>query len=223
MFFCPACGSKIVDPTNKYCSNCGKPIGTEQLANETVLQPAQNILTPASPYKYNKRNTIILISLLGLPFLFVFFSWVNKTSTKETPAFIPKVDTYQAVETPKRFLESGFFKHIGESRNALVESLGEPTLVKNGMYVYEEYGWRQIYSIKNGKVHDVLYQELNVDPDIVESKIDRLVMEFGNNGFRRIPDYENVKRFRNSNYEISIMPIRTEIGTYNLGLMAFLK
>ncbi len=223
MAFCPNCGSMIPDPTTKYCGNCGKSLGTEPSSNTPALQSAPSTMPPPQPHRYNKRNTIILISLIALPFLYAIFASVNQKSTEVTPIVSLQGDAFQTSERPKRFLESGFFKHIGENRNELVAAFGEPTFVKNGMYVYEEDGWRQIYTIKNGWIHDAMYQQLNVDSDNIASKVDDLVAEFGKNGFRRISDYDNVKRFRNGNYEISIMPIRTDIGTYNLGLMAFLK
>lgn len=177
----------------------------------------------------DNRKTLYI--LMGV-FTFFYFSGVylsienrlKQYKRQSEEASIPKSPS---ATVPNGFMEDDFYMNIGLSKEELINKLGEPLGIKSlneaDLVIYETYGWRQAYGIKNGHVVHASKYNLGIRADNITYNISILMAELRGAGFDQIPDYDNVKRFTNGRFTISILPIQTDAGDYNLGLMAFMK
>lgn len=221
MNYCPNCGTAVA-AEQKFCSSCGKPLDSNKSEN-AILPKTETIITTINiPNKKIVSRKRVVFSAVGFLVFLILVLLVSK-SPNTTPTSQSFIADYSSEVDSKRMLKSEFYRLIGLTKDQLIQSLGEPTYTNGNMLIYEVPGWRQMYGFKNSRVHNATYQELNVDPSGIISKIEALQKDFADNNFWRISDYDNIKRYRDGTYEISIMPIKTDIGTYNLGIMAFRK
>jgi hypothetical protein len=148
----------------------------------------------------------------------------NSSNTSPDPNS-PAYDSHakQSTESPKDIIETGFYLRIGLSADELVHSLGQPSTINQTLYVYDDLGSRQMYGFKNGAVYSATYILTGIRPISVPGTISDLMTDLESHNFSRISDYQGIKRYSNDDYEMSIVPIKTEDGMYNVSLMAFHK
>lgn len=223
MKHCPNCGAKLSNPSQKFCGECGLPIG-EAHSTEVPFNASEETI----PKKKNLFLSLLnglLIGVAGFVFLvIVFFS--SKTSTYQSsptsnaPALLDRV---QNTYTLRNVVETGFYFNIGLTADELIQKLGEPTSISKTpaiMYTYDDQDSRQTYQFKNNRVHIAQWATSGFQPEDVPTATSDLITDLKQNKFKWVGNKFNNMVYSNGEFEMSVWPVKTDHGTYNIALLA---
>lgn len=173
----------------------------------------------------NRKTLYILMGVFTF-FLFgsVYMSIGNRLHEYDIRIHEDTTPSQPSTTSLYGYLDDKYFNNIGLTRDDLISKLGEPFgSKKNGNFeliIYETDGWREVYSIKEGIVRDVTKYNLGIRPDNLNYCISLLSVELRSAGYIQISDVQNATRFSNDLFTMTILPIQSNAGDYNLGLLA---
>jgi hypothetical protein len=218
MNFCPDCGSSIQSSTSNFCPECGKQINN-------ILIPSEKDVNQGSFLPWLSRyKTVISFGLIGFLCLMVLLKIVINSSYKyERPVTSEQITSEQTPKLSRRIVGTGYYFNIGLTATELIKKIGQPTSIDQFLYVYENSGSRLMFGFKNNRVFDASYIIVGVRPIDVPVTISALMSDLEDNNFKRIGDKDNIMRYENGIYQLSILPGKTDDRSYNICLMVFHK
>lgn len=222
MDLCPDCGSTIENSLHRFCPSCGKHLDAiSTTVNDGLSHPEQIAMAATKTVESRRSKKVILSFVFGFLLLILLATLINQSLHDSSSSSL--VSRPKQNPTTLNIIENGYYLNIGLTEGELIEKLGKPTSINQMLYLYDDVGTRQMYGFKNDLVYHASYIVIGVHPTDVPSAIFDIMTDFEKNNFWRLSDIEGMKRYYNGKYEISIWPIKTDDGTYNISLMAFCK